>query len=71
MNNYTKYIKYNEYFAVIKSCEMLKIDQIDDKGQTRNNSVYREDEPNIFDYVMNEPELLLGEVILTGFAIKF
>jgi hypothetical protein len=31
MNNYTKYIKYNEYFAVIKSCEMLKIDQIEDK----------------------------------------
>ena len=28
MNNYTK---YNKYFAVLKSCEMLKIDQLEDK----------------------------------------
>jgi len=31
MNKHTKYFKYNEYFAVIKSCEILKIAQIEDK----------------------------------------
>ena len=28
-----KYTKYNEYFAVIKSCEMLKINQIEDNDK--------------------------------------
>ena len=33
MDNYTKYIESNEYFAIIKSCEKIKIDQIKDKDK--------------------------------------
>ena len=33
MNKYNKYIKYNEYLAVIKSCDKIKIDQLEDKDK--------------------------------------
>jgi hypothetical protein len=33
MNKYNKYIKYHEYLAVIKSCDKVKIDEIEDKDK--------------------------------------